>query len=275
MWGRNKVKKKKTKSASSIGIEIPDEPTRKKIGIGDTTMVLFGRPKIGKSALAAMFPDVVFLATEPGQKFLRARVLRVDGEPLIKSWEQFKLALRALEKAKDVRTIAVDTIDALYQMCFDYVCESLNIDHPGDLGHGKAWNRLKLEWNEHITKLVQLGKGVIFISHANERAYVTHTEETTKTSPSIPKTGYEAVSAVSDYIFFYDYTVVKIKTPDGRKKRKSVRALYCQPTEDIEAGDRTGLFPPHIRMPAGEDAFKALSDTFDSVWSQMKTLIKK
>jgi hypothetical protein len=249
-------------------ITVSDKPERQKAQIGDAITTIYGPSKIGKSTLASYFPSSLYVFTEPGGRFLKVRSVKVDGKPVVESWDAFKDAIKALGKDK-CQTIVIDTVDRLYQLCFDAVCADLNIEHPGEMAHGKAWNRIRLEWDEWMTRLCNLGKGVLFLSHSSERTYSSPEGDETKTSFSIPKTGYDIINALSDFIFFYYYKKVKVVGADGRKKTARVRALFCKPTADIDAGDRTGLFPETIKMPAGRAAFDALHNTFESVRSQM------
>jgi hypothetical protein len=267
----------KSESSSAVSITVPKDPSMPKIHIGSTILWLYGKPKIGKTSLAAQFPDAVFILTEPGTKFLRTRTIEFDGRPICDDWDQFRSFVRYAEtRGLKASTIVIDTVDQLFQLCFDSVCDRLKVSHPADMGHGKGWSAIRLEWAEWVTRLCNLGTGVIFISHVRERDVKTLLDTSTKLSPALPTTGYEAINGLSDYIFLYDYTVVKKRSKKtGKKVRREVRCLYCRSTADIEAGDRSDLMPNYIEMPPGPAAYAALEAAFQTALSKMKRILKE
>jgi len=243
--------------------KLEKHPSKPEFTVGDTVMLLYGPPKIGKTELASYFPGVYFLTTEPGVKFRRVR-----SSPL-HTWERFLAACDAIRDDDSIRTVVIDRVDTLFKYAMAYVCERDDVDHPSDESHGKGWHRTGIEWAEGIDKVVNLQKGVIFIAHEAERRYATSAVELTKKGPNIPKTGYDVLNGVCDWLFYYGMLWMKVKTKSGKMKGKIVRALQCRPTEDIDAGDRTGYFSPTVRMPYGRAAYEKLVQAFDEALEQI------
>lgn len=131
--------------------------------IGDITILLYGREKIGKTSIAARFPDSYFLMVEPGGKGQR---LRKD-TPL--DWLEFKRYVSLLGKSELFQTVVIDTVDIAYSLCEDYVLQKLGIDHQSDEKWGKGWKMVRKEFSNVMTRIANGGRGVIFISHATER----------------------------------------------------------------------------------------------------------
>ena len=144
-------------------VKLPTVQSEPLDDLAEHSMLWYGREKIGKTSLAAMFPNAIFLMCEPGGKGLT--IFKVD----ISDWYSFKGAVAALKNDKRYRTVVVDTVDKAYDFCQDAVCTQLAIDHPSDEEWGKGWGRVKSEFSETMTALLQCGKGVIFTSHAVER----------------------------------------------------------------------------------------------------------
>lgn len=245
---------------STPAVQIPTKASRPEVALGDTCILLYGPPGIGKTALCARFPDALFLATERGQSFQVARVMPIT------SWPDFKAAVTALgtKQGDSTRTVIVDTVDQLYHLALEYVCGQSRVSHVSDMAHGKGWHLLKLELNNWLFKLANLGKGAVFISHVAERNYTTTESELTKTGPAVARIGYEIINALSDFAFYYGYVQVRRKNKrTGKSRLRTVRGLQCRPSEDIEAKDRSKLFPPTLAMPDSDDeAYAKLEKTF-------------
>lgn len=142
-------------------------PTKKSVPMAhldDYIQLYYGREKIGKTSLAAQFPDAVFLMFEPGGRALE--IYQVD----VHSWIDFKNYIKLLKEDSKFRTIVIDTIDLCYRMCLEYVQKhKLGGNHPADEGYGKGWDKLKAEFSQTISDICKLGKGVIMLSHETER----------------------------------------------------------------------------------------------------------
>lgn len=156
-------KTKSTDIESTDGFALPTTLSRPSTRLGDYSILLFGLEKIGKTTLAAQFPDAMFLMLEPG-----GRGLSIYQTP-ITNWSMFKKALRLLAKDPRFKTVVVDTVDIAFKMCERSTCRKMGIDHPSDEDWGKGWNAIRDEFTEQMAILLSLGKGVVLISHATER----------------------------------------------------------------------------------------------------------
>ena len=207
------------------------------------SILLYGPTKVGKSTFASQADKAIFLASEPGLNALS--VFKVD----ISSWPELLAACKALDTEEhEFKTIVLDTIDNLYEFCLDHVCAGLKdkdgnhtITHPTDLGYGKGWSAVNMEFKRVLTKLAAMPQGLILISHSKPQVIETKTGEYTKTIPSTG--GSKIVLGLMDMVLMAE--VESTKTDKGIKHR---RIIHTKPTATYDAGDRTGRLPETLPL---------------------------
>ena len=95
--------------------------------------VLYGVPGIGKSTLAALAPDPLFLDLEGG--LTRVECAR---SPRINSWPELVEALR-FAHGSEYQTVVLDTVDGLEDIIRRHVCEANNWKSIEAPGYGKGY----------------------------------------------------------------------------------------------------------------------------------------
>lgn len=218
---------------------IPATKNKPSDSLRDYVMLIYGLKKIGKTSICQFFEDAFFLMCEPGAKSLAVRQT-TDAEGNlrpVKSWHEFKAWVKMLEKDKTVRTIIVDPIDRLFKLCDAYACQKLAIKHPSEAEWGKGWAAVRDEFEEWILgRLLGMGKGVIFISHAKDAEIKTRTGETyNKITSTMANQAKEVIEGVIDIWCHYRY--------DGSK-----RVLTICGDDHIDAGHRLSS---HFRYTDG------------------------
>lgn len=220
--GDNEKKKKKVHAVEeeTEKFKLPTERSEPDDNLGSYTWLIFGEKKIGKTSLTAMIGKAVHLFTEPGGKALRLYPVVID------NWKKFKKAVRALKKDKTFTTVVVDIVDPLYPMVEDYTCEKLVIDDLADEEWGKGWRDNRKEFERVFGELLNSGKGVIFISHAQEQKVETRDgTEYDRMMPTMHKRMRELVEGSVDIWAYYTY--------DKRR-----RVLQILGDDHISAGHR-------------------------------------
>jgi len=239
---------------STADLKLPTERKKPDLDPLHYTGMIYGREKIGKTTWLSQWPEILFLTTEPGTKGLEIF------EEEIPDWTKMLRVVRALEREKTYKTVAIDTADLAYDMCLDYVCKSLGIPYPGvdasgDEDWGKSWKAVKDEFTDVVARILRTGRGLWFTSHARERRIKTRSgDRYDRIGPSMGRQPSSVVEALVDIYFYADY----MRTTKG----KTIRVLVCEGDETVWAGHRktAGEFPALLPMPlegAYEDFVRA------------------
>lgn len=213
---------------------LPTTTTKPKGDFEMYTTLIYGAPKTGKSTLASQFEKPLFLATEAGLNALETYNVDID------SWEKFSEACAEIAAGKHgFKTIVIDTIDNLFNMCSAFVCKKNNIQHESELDWGKGWKMVKEEFARAIIKLSLQPYGLVMISHAEPEEIKTRTGTITKWRPTMPKQAKEKILPMCDFVF---YCAIEIGA-EGEQ-----RFIRTKPSENWDAGDRTGKMAPTLAM---------------------------
>ena len=195
-------------------LALPTEPNEPSSSLSDYSILLYGVKKGGKTSLASRFPDAFFLSLEPGTKALR--VFQRD----VRDWEEFVGYIDLLEKTKQFKTIIVDTIDLAYEYAWNYICKKKMIDHPRDENdYGATWKEIKNLFAQQCSRLLNLGRGVIFISHDMEKEIeLRDGTKIHRVQPTMANQALAHIEAVVDVICNYGFEGKRrILTMDGNQ----------------------------------------------------------
>lgn len=244
---------------------LPQSKTPRRLDPRKLTMCLYGRPKIGKSSLAAQFGDrTLFLALEPGLSGLEVYQLAVH------DWATFAEAIRELAQGgHSFDTVIIDVIDELRPLVLRHIEEHEGLSTTRQAQSARAFGRANAMIAQAL-KLLQLsGVGIVFVSHerihqvdakgqivgAFDKAAGAVRE---KVFPSVSGRVRDLVLGMSDCILRY-----AIDERTGR------RMFQTKPTPDVEAGERFGILPPVIDAGASaEEAHAALLAPFREAWKK-------
>jgi len=127
--------------------------------------ILYGAPGVGKTTLASLAPDPVFLDLERGTDLLDVARLTLEGQDL-------KEALNTLHGA-EFTTLVIDSLTALERVHTDQLCKEKGWTTIEALDYGRS----KKMWRQEFTKLLTSvahnfrasGKNVLLIAHAKTR----------------------------------------------------------------------------------------------------------
>ena len=212
----------KPKTKMPTGFKLPTEKSIPSNNLNDYSIFLYGEKKIGKTTFVSQWEDAYFMMFEPGAKALS--ILKSD----IPDWETFKLAIDLLEENPDYcKTVVIDTVDLCYEACFNYMGRKLRIEHPSDVNdYGKTWNQYEREFVSQLQRIFNLGKGCVFISHAEQKDLKTRTGSVfNKLEPTAPKQAQRFLGGIVDLWAYYGY-------------RNKQRILVIDGDEYINAGNR-------------------------------------
>lgn len=199
--------------------------------LGGCMLLIYGERKIGKTSLAAMFGKTFVMAFEVGYKGLR--VFAKD----VPDWEHARGYLRLLKKDRSYKTVTIDTADIAFALCELWTCKRLGISDISEAEWGKGWRALRKEFESFLVELTKTGKGIIIISHSQEREVKTRSGDAyDRIMPTMAKAAREIVEGMVDIWACYQY--------DGDR-----RILTIEGDDHISAGHRFG---ERFRTPDGQ-----------------------
>lgn len=133
-------------------------------------VVIYGAEGIGKSSLAAKFPDPLFIDTEGGTAHMDVR--RIE-KP--QSWEEMLSVVKEVAATKDVcRTLVLDTADWAEQLIVSYLCTKYKQNSIESFGYGKGYTYLGEEFSRLLGALdtvLTSGVHVVVTAHAKMRKF--------------------------------------------------------------------------------------------------------
>lgn len=224
-------------------------------------VLLYGQPKIGKTTLAAEWPNALFLDAEEGTLNLKVPTFesligkdRV-ADP-IKTWEEILQATEVLLGIKDIEgTVVVDTTNEVFGMCREYVLRKNGWTHETDGAYGKGWRAVRDEFGNWVRKLKNMPLGVIFVAHENSIEIETNTEKYEKVVPRLDKAAKEIIEPLVDLILY-----AHARSFPEQGIHEPVQVVQTKPTKDVTSGERakTPRLPLYVPM-----SYEALSSAWN------------
>ena len=114
-----------------------------------TRLALYGPEGVGKTSLAAGFPEPVFIDTEGGTAHLD-----VARFPRPRAWAELLAAITHLITVEHGhKTLVIDSIDWAEKLLIEEVCRKANKDGLEDFGYGKGLVYLAEEFARFLALL--------------------------------------------------------------------------------------------------------------------------
>jgi hypothetical protein len=224
--------------------------------------VIYGTEGIGKSTLAAQFPEPVILDTEDGTGRLDcARVICHDSLTL----EGAMLDLAG--DPQGFKTVVVDSADWAERQILEHLLKKSGKRSIEDFGFGKGYTMLAEACSRILglaDQLLAKGLHVVFVAHSTVK----------RTSPPDETDGYDRYELKltrqtaplfkewADLLLFCNYKTKLVEGSDGRKKATNgkTRVMYAERAAAWDAKNRFGL-PAEMPMAIGELAPALQSQT--------------
>lgn len=197
--------------------------------ISGETFLFYGRPKIGKSSLAAQFPNPVFIATEPGLRYVQ-KDYGLDNKRIkeVFNWSEFIELSQKFDGDTTYSTRIIDTLDELWLMCVNHVCARFDKEHPSEIGsQGKGWSICRDEFKGGLRKIRKAADVFIMIGHATMKEVGPKDGKYTYVALNLPGKALEASMAYVDHILYL-----------APGKEEGERFIYTDGTKHFEAGSR-------------------------------------
>lgn len=215
------------------------KPTSISRDLKNKYLLIYGKPKTGKTTFAASFKKNLILATEVGFNFLSGATVQT-----IERWSDYRLVIRQLAKpeAKEkYDTITIDTVSILYDLCKKYVAGKHGVADISEISWGRGYAEVKKEFEDSLRSISLMGYGIILIAHSKTRTEIdVNGSEEEIVSPDLDKRAAQACNALVD-IVGYIHTSFD-------ENGNSERHLYTRQTPYLFAGSRIKHLPAKIKL---------------------------
>lgn len=216
-------------------------------------MVIYGPGGLGKTSIAATFPDTVFIQTEDGNG--KIPITSFSDGPLA-SYRDVMDALTALAtEDHPFKTVAIDSVTRLEPLIWAALCHRYKWDSIEDAGYGKGYIAADEYWQDFLAACRYLrderGMTVVMIAHETVTNFKDPTTDSyDKYSMRLHKRAEAMVRELSDAVLFLNQvTMIKREQKEFGKKDdykakgagSGIRALSCQPRPAFDAKNRLGL----------------------------------
>lgn len=216
-------------------------------------VLLYGKPKSGKTTAACAFDKSLLIAFERGYNAIGG-VRAAD----ITKWSDFKTVIRQLEKpeARELyETVIIDTVSIAWDYCEQYVCAQSGVQKVSDIPWGGGYTACKNEFEGALRKITMLGYGIVLIAHNATRIEKTADgNEVEIISPELPKRAAAICNGLVDIIGYiggeYD------------EQGTFTRYLYTRETPTLFAGSRFKYLAPKIKF-GYQELVNAIGEAID------------
>ena len=225
-------------SLSSLVRAKSDKPPR---------IVIYGVPGIGKTSLAAEFPDPIFIQTEEGAGNLELTTF-ADG-PLTSAAEVDEAIELLLTGDHKFRTVVLDSLDWFEPMLWAAVCKRNKWTTIEDAGYGKGYVELDADWRYFLGRISALrdqrGMTVIMLAHEEIKSFSDPERDSyDRYRLRLHKRAAEMVVEHADVVGFMNYVTTIRKEKAGYNKETAkasgagLRTLYLTERPAFTAKNR-------------------------------------
>lgn len=238
---------------------------RRRVGM---RLLVYGPPKVGKTMFAADAEAPIFLSGEDGDTELDIKRFPFDKKTERthpNSWDEVLKALGEIAKHGGGKTLVIDGLTTLEQLCASYVCERQSPKWKSlqDPGYGKGEGALLAEMRVFLKLVEELwttkGMAIILIAHAKVGKVKNPLgDEYTRHEPHLCSIGTGDVSGLMvgwvDAVLFARPEVETAKAGDKRVLGVSTgrHLLHTQGTAAFVAGCRYGNVDPVLDLSFAE-----------------------
>lgn len=221
-------------------------------------VVIYGVEGIGKSTLAAQFPDPLFIDTEGGTSHMDVARL-----PRPTSWSMLVQEIGHVKTNPDIcKTLVIDTVDWAEEMAVQHICGKHGKTGIEDFGYGNGYVYAKEEFGRFVnalSDLIDVGINVVLVAHAQIRKFELPNEAGAfdkyelKLGKKTSSLTAPIVKEWADMLLFVNYKTVVVNvdgkgTQKGKNKAQgNKRVMYTTHHPCWDAKNRAGL-PPEAEL---------------------------
>lgn len=236
--------------------------------------VIYGPPGVGKTSLAAHFPNPLFLidAHEQGIHDLKNAGLLDADIPVLPdatSWEDLLEMLVELSNMDhDFDTLVIDSLTGMERLCYQHVCENeFNGDwsskgfHSYMQGYEITRRRYWPTFLEHLDLVRGNDVNVLLLAHSEVRSHNDPEREAyDRYEPSLHRKQWDCTHRWAEFVLFANFHIDLEQIGTKKKARGGQdRYLHTENSAAYIAKNRLGL-PTIIEMgTSGKEAFELLN----------------
>lgn len=207
--------------------------------------LIYGVEGIGKSTIAAQWPNVVFVPTEDG-----LRNIDCQSFPAPKTFKEIMELLRSIAKLSEIpfSTIAIDAVDGVNALIDCDVKQSYS---EKELAFGKDSLLIADKWRELLNALEWFNTakqiGIVLIGHSHIEKFADPSGDSyDRFAPRLPKHSSALVREWCDEVLFATYKVFRTETDEGFNRKRMIgvdggRVLKTSEKPSHLAKNRLGL----------------------------------
>ena len=206
-------------------------------------VVIYGPEGIGKSSLAAQFPDPVIIDTEGGTAHMDVR--RID-KP--QTWEELLSIVKEVAATPGIcKTLVIDTADWAEQLITTYLCNKYKQNSIESFGYGKGYTYMAEEFSRLLSAcdlVIAAGVHVVVTAHAKMRKFEQPDEMGAydRWEMKLSKQTAPLLKEWCDMLLFCNYqTFVVTSENDTKKAQGGKRVMYTSHHPAWDAKSRIAL----------------------------------
>lgn len=223
-------------------LSLPTERKKVFVEFDQFSTLIYGRPGIGKTTFLTSYAGCLLFSCERVSRGIAAYDFNAE-DGGVYSWDIFLRGVQLLEdNPGNFKTIGIDTLEALYDLCFVYVCAKRGIPHPSEeKGWGGAWDAITTEFTRGLSRIEATGRNIVYTAHSQDNTIKPAIGEPfNRIVPKLKKAPLSYVQAKTDNILYADY----VRDIHDKKTR---RVIICSGDELIDAKHvNIGNFFPDI-----------------------------
>ncbi|MCD8013339.1 MAG: ATP-binding protein [Lachnospiraceae bacterium] len=235
-------------------------------------VTIYGAEGVGKTSLAARFPNPLFIDTEGGTSHLDVR--RVD-KP--RNWEELLMIVDEVAATPGIcKTLVIDTADWAEMQCIKDICDKYKVNGLESFGYGKGYTYVGEEFARLLTALdrvIAAGMNVVVTAHAKMRKFEQPDEQGSydRWEMKLSRQVAPLLKEWCDLLLFCNYKTFVVQSDNAMEKAKvqgGKRVMYTTHHPCWDAKNRHGLpnelpldykaiasiFTPAAKAPAEQPA---------------------
>lgn len=206
-------------------------------------LLIYGPEGIGKSTMASMMPDPLFIDVEDGTGHLFVRRLPVPND-----WDMLTEEVRFVSSEPDgTMTLVIDSVDAAERLCQQKVCQTANKPSIESWGYGKGYTIVAEKFRELLAacdRCINVGINVVLVAHSQMRKFERPDESGSydRFEVKLDKRIASMAKEWADAVLFLDYeTFVSVDENGKGKASGGKRVIRTSHHVSWDAKNRWGL----------------------------------